>query len=142
MTMIPVPNTDDILARIILDFLQSKQSICVFEESMARPSDPCMKTAKQTQWRTFENEIYYLLTWENAEISQISRALKDAASVYPGFIGVIAEVSEIEQAALKQRKITADSLARLAGATDRIIVGAYDGEGYLVWAKRDSAGNK
>jgi hypothetical protein len=134
--MAPTPDTDPILAWIIREYLQANMGrVVVFEDAMATPSDPCMRTVKKTAWRAFDNEVYYILRSRDSVDSKISQAIRDAKSAYPGLIGAMTAMPEIQSFAIARRKLTLDKLRDLGDRTERIIVGAYDGEGYLIWNK-------
>jgi hypothetical protein len=134
VTLIPVPNTDNILAEIIKTFLErTKVGACVFEEAAARPSDPCMSSST-TAWIEYNDEVYYFLLHSDATLGKIQQAIRQAASVYPGLIGVMTRMPDPEFSS-RRKRITASGLRELARNTEKIIIGAYDGEGYLIWER-------
>ena len=61
--------------------------------------------------------------------------IRKAHNVYPGLIGVMTSLPEGHYLALEKKKITSEELKLLAERAEKIIVGAYDGEGYLIWSK-------
>ena len=136
MTMVPVPQTDEILVRIIEDYLDGDGGrVCVFEDSVARPPDPWLRVSKRSAWKNFEDEVYYFLTSRDSSFSKIGQAIKDANRVYPPLIGAMMKMSEIQTFGFGKMTMTLKILKELARATDKIIIGAYDGEGYLIWSE-------
>jgi hypothetical protein len=134
LTLVPVPNTDKILAEVVKTFLEmTKAGSCVFEEAVARPSDPCMSSST-TEWIEYDDEVYYFLLHSDASLPKIQQAIRQAASVYPGLIGVMTRMLDSEFS-LKRKRITASGLRELARNAAKIIIGAYDGEGYLIWER-------
>jgi len=135
MTILPVPQTDEILVRIIQDYLDGDRGrVCVFEDCIARPSDPWLRTSKRSAWKNFEDEVYYFLTSRDSTLSKIGQAIKDANRVYPPLIGAMMKMSEMQSFGFGKMTMTLNILKELARATDKIIIGAYDGEGYLIWS--------
>ena len=135
--MIATPNTDSLLTETISEYLNAnKGRIVILEDAMARPSDPCMKTVKKTTWRAFHDEVYYFLKCPDCSHTQVGQALKDAQSTYPVLLGAMITLPHEQRFIIGQGNLTSKALKTVADYTEHIIVGAYDGEGYVIWSKQ------
>ncbi len=106
-----------------------EDAICVFEDSEARPGDPWLATAK-SDIRVLGSEVYHVA---NASLpAGIGEAMGWAESSWL-LIGVLANpFSGWEYPA--DDRITEQDLWELVASTVAIVVSAFDGEGYVVWA--------
>ncbi len=130
--MKPVPKADEGLVRVIQNFLKSsKAHLCIFENSLARPSDPYLKELLSSMLILGE-EVYHLLKSEDADEKTIRNTVSEARSYLE--IGAMTSTTLPDQLFTK-KEITANELKTLALNTQNIVVGAYDGEGYLIWSK-------
>lgn len=134
---VPIPSTDACLAEVIQRFLaQSDQHLCIFEDNLASATDPGLKTVASVIC-TYNDEVYYLLTHQDAvgDLHRIETTIRDAQSI-PTFIGVLTSWrSKGGKFLTTSGQLTEDSLTQLALRAEQIIVGAYDGESYLIWAQ-------
>lgn len=133
--MAPKPNINLCLVEIIQKFLtKGQEHICIFEDALAKPSDPYM-VSSTVPWLAFNDEVYYFLSWRDTDSRKIEQVIKEASNVYPPTIGAMISVPDSREFTFEERKITIDQLKILAERTEKIIIGAYDGEGYLIWSK-------
>ncbi|MBI1923433.1 hypothetical protein HYR99_04195 [Candidatus Poribacteria bacterium] len=110
--------------------------LCFLENALARPSDPILSSSK-TRILIFRDEIYHFLSERDVESEKIRQTIRRAESPHL-FIGIVTSLPKERSFPYEARKvtITSDELLRdLAERTEKIVVGAYDGEGYLVWNK-------
>src|SRR5690606_34240342 len=130
--MVPIPNTSAILATIISEHLVATSSrVCVFEDANTRPSDPVFHRIK-TPVFTFENEVYHFARGGAADSGEIQQLIRAASSWL--VIGVLAALPS--GVVLENRSEVPDAtLDALASGAEKIIVGAYDGEGYVIWSE-------
>ena len=131
LLMIPIPNSDDWLIDQIKSFLTAKRSsVCIFEDSLKRPSDPVLRNIS-TRYATHGNEVYHVLLNQDADRATIQSVVRAARSI-PTFVGVFAE-EEINPADIS--RLSDVKIRRLAERATGVVVGAFDGEGYLVWSR-------
>jgi hypothetical protein len=135
VTMQRIPNCNEHLVRIIEAFISEREGrACVFEDALAAPGDPFLSRSV-AQLLVYGNEVYHLLIGRDVRTRTMSQALSQAHSI-PIFIGVLTSVvDENNLVGPSPRSITAVELRAFAEGTERIIVGAYDGEGYVLWSK-------
>jgi hypothetical protein len=125
---------------MIQEFLeQGDARICLFESAVAKPTDGFLSTpdAKDLRVLTFQEDVYYLLK-ENADREKIDKNLRYAKSHL--ILGVLVHPSDQDKFLLPdegplRKELTLDELKVLAEETEEIIIGAYDGEGYLIWKR-------
>jgi hypothetical protein len=133
LLMIPVPTTDDWLVENVKAFLGGGASrICVFEDSLKRVGDPVLREVS-TRYATFDKEVYHLLLAADVQREQVLRVIRTARSI-PTFIGVLTEWPS-GMPTSPPISLVATTIRALAEATHKLIIGAFDGEGYLIWSK-------
>jgi hypothetical protein len=128
----PIPRDDSFVLSLIREFLLSNQDhVCIIEEPLAKPSDPCM-SRRTTPYMTFGNEVYHFLSGKvrDAEITEVVKWSYTIVS----FLAILTTPTQTIKL-IDKREITAEELKSLATGTDKIIISAYDGEGYLVWRR-------
>ena len=138
--MAPVPGTSNQLAAMVQEFLnRSDKRIGLFESAVAKPTDGFLSTPKAKDLRvmTFQEDVYYLLK-ANDDREMIHKTLQYAKSYL--VLGVLVHLTDkdkflfLDEDSLR-KELTLDQLKVLANQTEKIIIGAYDGEGYLIWRR-------
>ncbi len=114
----------------------------IVENALAQPSDLWLSTTR-VNTIVFENEVYHYCAIPETEAAHTKDALSEivlktittAENAYPPVVGVVSarsdrlRVRSEGQFSVLQR----EELVTIATNACHIIVGAYDGEGYLVW---------
>lgn len=134
-TVVPKPNMDESLVNLIIEYLaENKNKVCIFEDALLRSTDPWV-TKADTHLVFYNNEVYHIILNHKSEKKQILQIIRRARSWL--FIGVLTSIDM--EAVQKQKKgfIAIDDIYILAKETKKIIIGAYDGEGYLIWNKNE-----
>lgn len=133
LRMTPTPNTDTYLVRAIQTHLcEGSQYCAIFEHPYARPSDPFL-VDHEPPCSIFQDEVYYCLARPDSEEAKIQVTIR--AAIPRALIGVLT-VQPSTVKACASRSLTANELKTWAKRTTRIVVGAYDGEGYVSWVLR------
>jgi hypothetical protein len=118
------------LGLYISSFLGRTENHCaVFEHALARASDPFL-AGETSQYFICGGDVYFFLTARDLDVEVILKAIQSAKTYL--FNGVLADLSEIS-AISNREHVTEQTLRKLAENTKHLIVGAYDGEGYLMW---------
>lgn len=126
---IPTPTLDCLLVSNILSFLNGgKDRLCIMEDALAKPSDPGIDPFRE-RILTFKQEVYYRLLHEDAQEATIATIVKCAYSHW--FTGILTSFPQ-DGFAPMSGEITLDDLKSYALRTEKIIIGAYDGEGYVI----------
>ncbi len=119
------------LSAIIREFLaHGDAQLCIFEDQLAEPSYPFVARRNLPTF-IHGDEVYLALAGGDQEDVSRVRATIHAARSWL-FIGAM--VSGVPFSELKN-PLTDGDLLRLAEHTERLIIGAYDGEGFLIWTK-------
>lgn len=131
---VPIINADDYLARAIHDFLAlSDQRLCIFENALAHPTDPYVHRLSSAI-SVFEQDVYHTLT-AGDDLSRIQQTVREAGSI-PIFIGAMTSWhAECPKVLSQHVSLTPSCLSGLAQLAQGVIVGAYDGESYVLWEK-------
>jgi hypothetical protein len=122
--------TEPEVAELVAGYLRQGGGRCaVFEDALSRRGDPVL--AKQGgRYAWVGDEVYHLLL-PGDDRAQVTAALRRATSF--SFLGVLAASGGGELRA--GQDLAPGALDALARAADHLLVGAYDGEGVLVWSR-------
>jgi hypothetical protein len=134
----PILSTLSHLVLLIHDYLRKEcHGIAVFQDGMAEATDKWVTQNRNYRIMIAEGRIYHFLTTEDAEPAKIERVVRRAETIYPPLIGVMAvvEAELLERWREDRVELRREELSILAAQADRIVIGAYDGEGYLLWVK-------
>jgi hypothetical protein len=126
-----VPDSDFLMMPEINRFLsESSANICILEDSLANPTDPFLQSVK-TRYSAFQDEVYHLICQPDNNSDTISKTLRQAHSWLT--IGALTSAPEEMGVCAQLGELKLSSLTTLAQKAQEIIVGAYDGEGYVIW---------
>ena len=120
------------LADLIRRFLSDRpDGLCIFEDRLARPGDGWLSRSG-TIVVTVQNDVYHVLSKADIYSDRIERTVDVVSRAYPPLVGALTRcLDEAEGAPL-----TYEMLAELADHTERIAIGAYDGEGFVLWSRQ------
>jgi hypothetical protein len=128
----PIRNTDGIAVGVIHAHLErAPQHVCVLENALFLKHDVAVRNMGNVMF--CEEEVYHLLSPQDSR-EALGRLLRSAMSI-PQFVGVLS-TNPGGSLLGTQTEIGSDVLRRLAGAASAVLVGAYDGEGYVFAARR------
>lgn len=131
----PVPNVDDALISIVQTHLRSSGSaLCILENQMALPADPWLKRT-EIPFVTHGTSVYHMLISERTDRNLVELTVKKAKSIRPPLICALGYLSEKALLNIKLGTIGLGELREFAGQTQKIAVGAYDGESYVIWSR-------
>ena len=134
-TMKPKYEEDSQTVQAIQEYLQGElENLCVFENSIAEACDPQIYIRnKASKLWTFENEVYHILVGGKISEVRIRKAIKEASNAWPLFIGALTSFPGQRNDYSQKKVLNTNDLEVLAKRTQKLIIGAYDGEGYLIW---------
>jgi len=131
----PVAKAREQLVEAIYGSLQNPESICFLENYLAEAHDLWLQRAK-SQIVTNGAEVYHALFSADRDKGKIDAAIREWDHL-PTSIGALGSMNEKASAHIAAAKtITTGELAAFAETVRSIFVGAYDGEGYIVWNKQ------
>ena len=124
-----VPTFDTQLIETIQHHLQqNRENLCLFEDILSKPSDPFLKRLNHPIL-VYQEQIYFLL--QDLEIT--SEKIAQVINNTTGARDFLCAFSSSHVDFGNKRMITSDQIQKLAQNTKKVAVGAYDGEGYLIW---------
>jgi hypothetical protein len=122
------------LASYILNYLEAgEERVCVFENHLGRLTDPWLLQA-ESRVLFLGEEVYHVVSAEVVDLDSIKAAINEAEDVTL-LIGVLSVWPQGSRLSPERREISDEDLRVLAEGAEKIIVSAYDGEGYLIWMK-------
>jgi hypothetical protein len=128
----PVVDSDDQLVELIRELLGTPDSICIMENQSARADWPWLQRVKSFAV-THESEVFHLVFSKDRSQHGIADTIREARRI-PVFIGAVGRITkEAAKSIQKQKTITTSDLESVAGTARLVFVGAYDGEGYVIW---------
>ncbi len=122
-----------ILVDLACKFLGSDNDrLCIFENPNAQI--PLNWSSEFTSYALSSgNDVYNLALGTSHDKADIETAILESKSGWI-FIGVMTSFPDISRLA-RRREITNEEIELLAERAEHIIIGAFDGEGYLIWSK-------
>jgi len=120
------------LANVIMTYLQRPgKRYAVFEHVLAAPGDPWLRSST-LQYFSYMSELYIFLTKADANVETIIDTIRRSATyLFTGILTTPAAMPELHSAEI----VIEDLLRTLALSSEYILVGAYDGEGELIWSR-------
>jgi hypothetical protein len=127
---VATPNTDDCLVAHVAHSLGSTPGrIFLVENALARRGDTSVRHFR-SRLLFHAEEVYHAVWGSEANEHDIRLALTDGRSVLE-FVAVLSSLPEGTEFVSDQ--ISQARIARLAACADEVIVGAYDGESFILW---------
>jgi len=133
-TMSPVADSDDEFVGLISELLEAPDSVCLMENSSSRAGDPWLRRARSCVV-IHGSELFHAAFHEDHTEDKIADAIREARRI-PIFVGAVGRItSETAEAVQKEKVITMGALKGFAETARLVFVGAYDGEGFVLWAR-------
>jgi hypothetical protein len=130
-----VADSDEDFVRLIYEQFETPDSVCVMENLIASHGDPWLQRAKSCVV-SHGSEIFHVVFNEDHTEDKIDDAISDARRI-PVFIGAVGRLTtETTHSIQRQKAITTSDLQSIAQTAWVIFVGAYDGEGFVIWKRR------
>ena len=109
-------------------------NVCLFEDALSTPDDQFEKR-NGVAILAFQDEVYFYIESVGVNKERIEYALTEAEQ--PNyFICALSSKPTEDFLNINNSSISIDKIEKFARRTEKIILGAYDGEGYLVWHKQ------
>lgn len=113
--------------------VDDKSTVFVVEDLLAKSSDPNeMENNEVAPYRyVFNDELYYLLSKSETFEKDFNIVNRRVTTMF--FVGVLTRLPN--SILSESRTLEIQQLEEMSIHTEKIIVGAYDGEGYIYWKK-------
>jgi hypothetical protein len=131
MRIVPKPNLDSWLIEKIRAYLAREgpdPRVCVFENDSASPDAPWLRL-RPIRTLTFDEEVYHVV--RRGDTDDVIAATVRASQSWL-FVGIFSTAPR-GQDITATRSLTAPQLEELARNAEAVLLGTYDGEGYLFW---------
>lgn len=126
------PSLVTVMAETITKLLQTNPDrICVFEEQVMRPGDPSTLTPPNLLLK-YRDELYHVCLPGDVN-AKVERTLRKANSW--ACTGVITFRCGFVRCQGEMVDVTRESLEAIVAGAQCVIVAAYDGESFVVWAE-------
>ncbi len=128
---ISTPSLPDI-ALLIDGFLRSgPDTFFICEDASATPTAPYIRADRESRFFFYETAVYRVVSPEVLHQVGIESTIRRARSYR--FLGILTTGDDNTLQRMNRAQLTPLQLAMLVRRTERILIGAYDYEGYLIW---------
>jgi hypothetical protein len=132
--MEPTPDLKDHFIPIIESSLSvDSRQLCIFEDVILRMRDPYLMKVKTPYW-SHKDKVYHYILGNNIKSGLVENVLREASRNYIT-LGAVTSFNEANDLFNGKRNLQKNDLYEFAKRVQKIIVSAYDGEGYLIWEK-------
>lgn len=121
----------DRIPELIIKKLQSNKELkCIFDDVSAKYEDDYREELFDSCGLVFSDQIYYLVQQKNISVSLINRCLIASNGIWHSLC-ILFE----HKFSNKKTMITSNEIIKIIKNTKLVLLGAYDGEGYVFWEK-------
>jgi hypothetical protein len=135
-SVVPVSNDarPSVIEQILMRINGGKDNFCLFEEPVMWPSDPNLAKLGLDYVYIGDEQLFYFFDTAHATAERIGEAIK-VSDDYIFLCALSSLASSIRFCFTPSKEISPDFLVSFAKNVDTFFIGAYDGEGYLMWTK-------
>ena len=113
---------------------KSTELSCVFEEILDSPKSPQLTYfRKHNLLYIHENQVYYLIEGSIVKYDAIIKCVEKSNAIWHS----LCVLTTADFSHLSNENLTLGKIKEVCLGTELIILGAYDGEGYIFWEKKD-----
>jgi hypothetical protein len=126
-----IPDRNEDLSQMILTEMSlNSEFSCFFDDVRGRPSDNWSNCFFDVCPMFYEQDVYFVLDNNNLSLERIINCLKISRSFWHSLCVITsADLNDLE------RNLTQEKIQEVCLNVELVIVGAYDGEGYIFWEK-------
>lgn len=130
----PKPTTRESVIPLIRSFLKRyDDSLVVFEDEMEEVGDP--PSVVKTRKFIYGKDVYHFLLSIDRDYERVERTFSYSESASSVFVGVMSRGGHLHKLKGNEDSVALQDIENLAQNAEILIIGAYDGEGYLIWEK-------
>jgi hypothetical protein len=109
----------------------------IFDDVKGRASDDWSNYSYDIHPMFYGQDVYFLLNEDNLSVTNIKRSLRKSLSFWHSLCVITtADFSNVE------RNLSLEKIQEVCQNVELVIIGAYDGEGYIFWEKNPTKENK
>jgi hypothetical protein len=126
-----IPDIDKELSPLILKEIKSKYELsCLIDDVSASPKDKYYTLYSDNFSFFYGDEVYYLLKKNNVSVELLLKCLRASTSFWHSLcVFTTADFNGVTET------LSLEKIKEVCLKTQLVMVGAYDGEGYLFWEK-------
>jgi hypothetical protein len=126
-----IPTIRDELSRLILEDIKSKDQLsCIFDDVLHSSNDKFYRNLIFSHGLFYENELYYLIQKNEFSYELIKQCLRASNAFWHSLcILTRANFSNFK------KKMNLEMIKEICITAELILIGSYDGEGYVFWEK-------
>jgi hypothetical protein len=127
-----IPNLREEIADILFNKIKADPSLyCVIDDVIRKPTDKDVSGLFNVCGSSYNNEMYYLINRSNNSRDLILRCLKNSNAFWHS----LCLLTKISVSRSEENKLTFEKIKSICQSSVMIIMGAYDGEGYILWER-------
>ncbi len=126
---------DQELSEFIANYTKISLKHCAVVENVIMEPGEKFVNIKKVKMAPYQQEVYYILDRENS-IDQIYQTIRKSSQVWH-FLSILTLLENTKRSSLET-----DKLDDICENAKFIVVGAYDGEGYVFWEKSSGSWTK
>lgn len=130
----PIANIKENFSLLIYNYLESHQGFCCIFDDVLRTKNSLNSGLLQAAnvIYDFNDEIYYLISSKTIDEEVINECVRESESFWHS-LGVI---SDVQFDGNKDLQLNEELFMSICLKAEMFFVGAYDGEGYVIWERR------
>lgn len=130
-TFTRIPTIEEELSELILNEVRSKELCCIFDDVIRLSTDKNHEMLFKIHGLSYGNEIYYFLEKRKISNELVVECLRASTAIWHSLC-VLTKKLLIP---VNIRELNIDLIKQICTHVDKIMIGAYDGEGYIFWEK-------
>lgn len=128
-----IPSIDEELAKLISkEIKQRKNIVCIFDDINCSLTQVKGYDIYDNYGLFYKNEIYYMLNNTNITTNVVSECLNNSNAFWHSLC-IFAKIENREKIL---KNLNLEKIKKICMSTQLIMVGAYDGEGYIFWEEK------
>lgn len=128
-----IPNINDEISEWIINQLRSQKNLsCVIDKVTGAPSGALYQYYSEVNPLCYNQEVYFHLSNDTLTKEALLKCMKASTSFWHSLcLLTTANLHNVT------KTLTIDKIKEICSGTTLIMVGAYDGEGYIFWEKTE-----
>jgi hypothetical protein len=121
------------LGSLLIDEVKkSRKNYCVFDDLLSEPDEILENDPQKGDKYLYNDQVYYILNRANITLDALVHYLHISNAFWHSLC--LLTSGDIE---MKENELSESALREISSNAQLIIVGAYDGEGYIIWKRSD-----
>lgn len=130
-----IPNIQAEIGELICNLISSSNKLsCLIDDYNSQPDDLRDDELFRVFGIYFANEVYYRFGRTSDSVECIEKSLERSNTFWHS----LCMISSADLSDVQEQIITLDIIHEICRKAEMVMVGAYDGEGYVIWEKNKS----